>query len=1309
MLFVCVVSVSTLTFFEVTHLFNLTQYSKKIVDDIVPKKALAVYQFSPTGGTLIIGTATTTVGPTYTDTWKATRGNDSTTNGSGNYWTIARTASGLDAQLQFDGVELQGANKLLVTMEDTNQNTASAYVHQICDWVSSTGVDNTTDAQCTGGGWRTLQPRKTAYTTNNTDTTRVYEIYDGYFSTRTATPGTPISTPLTNFVDTTSKRVLIRASSTVSGTQELRIDYARVEVAIDSFYEPYSFATTSAGATTNYLSDLVGAVSTNLTASDNTKMTIPMASASQPADFNFTFNNVKTLTGMNTILVQSEICVSNVALQFNIYLYNYNTSTWTQGGATTTGTACATDTEYGFSFNDTLVPGFVMSDHIRNGEVKVRFLTSSTSVAYNMQFDRIYLMVGAVNNDTAQCEISWGSGTATNCDRTRSMGEGIIATPTTTTWQSTVAIEYPANHHSLDNDDDATNGEYAQSMNLSFPMTVASNTSITGIHYAVKFRAGTTTITNDVQLMKYGGSSGVGGEAAGSAWISTPGTDTNALTTYSYFDTWRIAELEASPEDTVDTVNNRMNIRLRTSASTNIAGGTTNDWDFAMVGVRWVEEPKRVTVTTQYLPTSGTLIIGTATTTVGPTYTDTWKATRGNDSTTNGSGNYWTIARTASGLDAQLQFDGVELQGANKLLVTMEDTNQNTASAYVHQICDWVSSTGVDNTTDAQCTGGGWRTLQPRKTAYTTNNTDTTRVYEIYDGYFSTRTATPGTPISTPLTNFVDTTSKRVLIRASSTVSGTQELRIDYARVEVAIDSFYEPYSFATTSAGATTNYLSDLVGAVSTNLTASDNTKMTIPMASASQPADFNFTFNNVKTLTGMNTILVQSEICVSNVALQFNIYLYNYNTSTWTQGGATTTGTACATDTEYGFSFNDTLVPGFVMSDHIRNGEVKVRFLTSSTSVAYNMQFDRIYLMVGAVNNDTAQCEISWGSGTATNCDRTRSMGEGIIATPTTTTWQSTVAIEYPANHHSLDNDDDATNGEYAQSMNLSFPMTVASNTSITGIHYAVKFRAGTTTITNDVQLMKYGGSSGVGGEAAGSAWISTPGTDTNALTTYSYFDTWRIAELEASPEDTVDTVNNRMNIRLRTSASTNIAGGTTNDWDFAMVGVRWVEKNPPPYIAFTISDNSVGFGTLSAGESRYATGNLLGTTTDSQAHTLSVTTNAASGYVVTLSGATLTCSGCGGATITPIGSTATTVLPGTEQFGVRYTLLSGTGTTSAPYDTGLYAFDTANFPDTVLGGLGDSYTSVFGAYYLANVTSETESGTYTGTVTYTVTGTY
>ncbi|MFA5229913.1 MAG: hypothetical protein WC422_00320 [Candidatus Paceibacterota bacterium] len=58
--------------------------------------------------------------------------------------------------------------------------STSSYKHQICDWVSSTGVDNAADAQCTTGGWRDLNPREGTYS-NTTVTHRLYEIYNGYF------------------------------------------------------------------------------------------------------------------------------------------------------------------------------------------------------------------------------------------------------------------------------------------------------------------------------------------------------------------------------------------------------------------------------------------------------------------------------------------------------------------------------------------------------------------------------------------------------------------------------------------------------------------------------------------------------------------------------------------------------------------------------------------------------------------------------------------------------------------------------------------------------------------------------------------------------------------------------------------------------------------------------------------------------------------------------------------------------------------------------------------------------------------------
>lgn len=160
-------------------------------------------------------------------------------------------------------------------------------------------------------------------------------------------------------------------------------------------------------------------------------------------------------------------------------------------------------------------------------------------------------------------------------------------------------------------------------------------------------------------------------------------------------------------------------------------------------------------------------------------------------------------------------------------------------------------------------------------------------------------------------------------------------------------------------------------------------------------------------------------------------------------------------------------------------------------------------------------------------------------------------------------------------------------------------------------------------------------------------------------------------------------------------------------PQTLSFSISDNSIGFGNLTAVQARYATGDTLGSTTDTtSAHTISVATNASGGYVMTISGSTLT---AGANTITPIGATAVASSVGSEQFGTRLTVDSGTGSVSAPYNGANWALDTAAFPDTVATGSGDEVTTVFGARYIANTGAATEFGSYSATITYTVTATF
>lgn len=156
----------------------------------------------------------------------------------------------------------------------------------------------------------------------------------------------------------------------------------------------------------------------------------------------------------------------------------------------------------------------------------------------------------------------------------------------------------------------------------------------------------------------------------------------------------------------------------------------------------------------------------------------------------------------------------------------------------------------------------------------------------------------------------------------------------------------------------------------------------------------------------------------------------------------------------------------------------------------------------------------------------------------------------------------------------------------------------------------------------------------------------------------------------------------------------------------LTFTVSDNSIGFGTLSASDDFFATGDTNGSATEVEAHTLVVGTNASGGYTMTLNGTTLT---SGGDTITAIGSSNTASSAGTEQFGIRMTATGGVGAVSAPYADAGFAFDAGAFPDEVASSTAASSNTTYSVRYLANITSSTEAGAYTATLTYVATANF
>lgn len=187
--------------------------------------------------------------------------------------------------------------------------------------------------------------------------------------------------------------------------------------------------------------------------------------------------------------------------------------------------------------------------------------------------------------------------------------------------------------------------------------------------------------------------------------------------------------------------------------------------------------------------------------------------------------------------------------------------------------------------------------------------------------------------------------------------------------------------------------------------------------------------------------------------------------------------------------------------------------------------------------------------------------------------------------------------------------------------------------------------------------------------------------------------------------------IAGGTFADSGTATVVIIsddqvQISATVAQTLTFSISDNSIGFGTLDASAARYATGDLAGNAAETGAHDLVAATNATSGYSITVDGATLT---SGLNSINSIGASNTASSAGTEQFGLRLTATGGAGAVSAPYAAAGFAFDTAAFPDQVAASTTASATTTYSTRYLANITTATESGAYTTVLTYNATANF
>lgn len=156
----------------------------------------------------------------------------------------------------------------------------------------------------------------------------------------------------------------------------------------------------------------------------------------------------------------------------------------------------------------------------------------------------------------------------------------------------------------------------------------------------------------------------------------------------------------------------------------------------------------------------------------------------------------------------------------------------------------------------------------------------------------------------------------------------------------------------------------------------------------------------------------------------------------------------------------------------------------------------------------------------------------------------------------------------------------------------------------------------------------------------------------------------------------------------------------------ISFSISYNSLGFGTLDPESSRYATNDEAGTTEELPAHTLSASTNGFGGYTIYIQGPTLTSTDDPGDTITAMGDPGGPPLAGTKQFGVRGSAVGGDGYMLPPYDDSVfyaYGASTDISDDLASDPNSDDVPTEYSIYYVANISGDTKMSTYSTNITY------
>ena len=769
-----------------------------------------------------------------------------------------------------------------------------------------------------------------------------------------------------------------------------------------------------------------------------------------------------------------------------------------------------------------------------NGDSTIKTVAIDGSYIYTSGFSD-YDVDGAwmwEKRDISDGDLVTSSFGADNCSGSRNID---TTSATTDSWRLLSENETSSlghDYYAFDNDADG-NAEEAAAGNISFNTELPTSAQVTGVFYSSRFNGG---LGDTVQLgiKDFAGRTNVAG-----GWLAAGSTATTSMT---YTDNITGGTTTAPGQQTnasafIDTTNDKANLRLRTTAGGSTANNSVHDLDFAMVSAQWIENPQTPSKSHRFVPTGGNLVTGTAQNVAGAsgpssggTNTGSWKGTRAQDDF------HWSFSSTASGVNANLDVGGVALNGANSMLIETGFDQNATVPQMVVQICDWVSTASVDNAADAQCTGGGWRTLNNRK-----NPTDTSVItyftWQVFDGLWSDGT---NTAVSTPIGNFLNG-SNTVKIRYYSTTNTTSTVAVDYLRVAPVVNSIYTAGGFTNLGSGSTSNtyvntnsFMGANAGFGSNDQKPSDDQRLGWA-GTAGSVADGYLSFKNIRTIPGMNTISFRAEHRCSTTGINYRPKIYNYSSSSWED--LSTSSIACsATDATNVFAKNSVN-----LRDYINNGEARIGFYGLSNGTQ-SIEVDMAYVMVGMTNSDNTTCSISFGTVNAGTCDNTRD----IDTTASANTWDilaEDTSTNQGHDFYATDVQSTAATGQEAKAAHVKFSVHDMINGTLVGYNWAARYQSGSGG-TVLMGIRDYAGKTNTEG-----GFIAVGSPTTSSLI---YSDTISITAPTSysvyvhNPEDLRDQLTGESWFRLRTTANSSSATNAVGQWDFAMIAPLWIETS-------------------------------------------------------------------------------------------------------------------------------------------------------------------